>query len=387
MNDNNTIKNKRFLIDSWWTGVNSVKGDAATLAALRENKVAEVDHILAVGKAACAMVEGACQFFSEITSALIVTKYEHVTANLKNHPGIEVIESGHPIPDQNSLLAGKKAVKFVEQIQSNKSLLVLVSGGASALLESLPDDMSLDDLKRSTDEMLAAGMDIHQINTQRKQFSQIKGGKLLSQFKGRTLHSYAISDAPGDDINVIGSGIGGLGNHTGSINDCDYIGKIIASNQSARHAIAAYSLDRNISVQNNSTGIDVDVSEAADIILETLNNGDSGLYIWGGEPTVVLPENPGDGGRNQHLALLLAKYLSGSPDTMILVAGSDGTDGDTKNAGGIVDGGTWLNCYQNKKSLENANSENALHSANALFRSGPTGTNVMDIIIALKQSC
>lgn len=376
---------KSFLIESWWVGVKRVNGVNATEQALKKNEIASIQHILAIGKAAASMYLGARTQLGDDHRSLVITKYNHAEELLGLYPSTKVIESDHPIPDENSLIAGKAAIEFVSQIPPNDSLLLLISGGASALVEALPDEMTLDQLKQLTDSMLAEGIDIHEINRQRRLFSKIKGGKLLDYFSGSAVYSFAISDVPGDDMDVIGSGIGSLSESAKSKLDYLYQGEVIASNRIARNTIDQWCSNSGLIVQYNSDGIDVDVNEAAKIISKIINEGKPGVYIWGGEPTVKLPDNPGHGGRNQHLALLLAKSFAASRGISILVAGTDGTDGKTSNAGGVINGQTWDNSDIANNLLEQANSANFLQRANAVFQPGPTGTNVMDIVIAIKQ--
>ena len=114
-----------------------------------------------------------------------------------------------------------------------------------------------------------------------------------------------------------------------------------------------------------------------------LQQASPGVYIWGGEPTVVLPHSPGRGGRNQSLALALSEYLSGNDSITVLVAGTDGTDGPTEAAGGLIDGNTWGNANAAAAALIAADAGSYLEQQKGLFVTGPTNTNVMDLVIAI----
>ncbi len=124
-----------------------------------------------------------------------------------------------------------------------------------------------------------------------------------------------------------------------------------------------------------------DVFDLALVIGERMRLAKSGVYIWGGEPTVVLPENPGRGGRNQSLALAASEWISGRDNVLLLVAGTDGTDGPTTAAGGLVDGNTWHE--DARQFLQNADAGRYLEQHDSLFVTGPTNTNVMDLVIAI----
>ena len=123
--------------------------------------------------------------------------------------------------------------------------------------------------------------------------------------------------------------------------------------------------------------------ELARAIGPELRDAAPGVYIWGGEPTIILPDNPGKGGRNQSLALALSEYLSGSNNISLLVAGTDGTDGPTSAAGGLVDGDTFADPEAARQALQQANAGTYLEQQASLFVTGPTNTNVMDLAIAI----
>ena len=264
-----------------------------------------------------------------------------------------------------------------------------------------------------TGELLSDGYSIDQINAVRIRLSQIKGGKLLNRFAGKSVRVYAISDVPGDSINLIGSGIGSNTVDISSIplpkklagvisrlqpeqlhqeqttssepSDFAYQARIIGSNRIARQSAAGFLRDRGMQIAVNKESLNQDVNAAAQQIAADLLTGVAGAYIWGGEPTVILPPKPGLGGRNQHLALAVAREIRGHGNISLLVAGTDGTDGPTTAAGGLIDGDTFDAATCATNALLKADAGSYLARISALYKSGPTGTNVMDLAIAIKR--
>ncbi len=356
----------------WQIGVDAVRGEASVLSALDRRGHGAPDSVIAVGKAACDMARPVLQRWPQIP-ALIVTKHDHA-APLPGAP--RIFEAGHPIPDEASLRAGAALRDFVSAQASDCHLLCLVSGGASAVAELLPEGMTLTEWQEQTQALMASGADIHEINRHRRSISQIKGGKLLAQFPGAQVSTFAISDVEGDDLNVIGSGIG----LAPAERSFTFHSEIIASNAIARAAVADAS---ELPVTLNEETLYDDVRSLAPKLAQKIRAAAPGLMIFGGEPTVVLPTSPGRGGRNQMLALMLAREISGMDGIEILVAGTDGTDGPTPDAGGLVDGQTWQASASDY--ITRADAGSFLAQQKALFTTGPTGTNVMDLMLVRKR--
>ena len=344
MSDSST--RKQSLVKLWDAAIAAVAGRQAVKNALASDPEFKPDLIIAVGKAAAGMCLGARDLLPDC-EALVVTKYDHADDELTALSRLTLIESAHPLPDQNSLNAGQLLLDRVAEMSPQSRLLMLVSGGASALAEALPAPLTLADLQAMTDEMISGGKTIGEINARRKQASLIKAGKLIGSFPGSEIRVYAISDVEGDNIDTIGSGIG----------DCHL------------------KLDEETLYD--------DLFILAEKISQTLARAEPGIYIWGGEPTVMLPSNPGQGGRNQSLALALAEGIAGRKDISILVAGTDGTDGPTHAAGGLVDGDSWGDAAAARDALRRADAGPYLAQRHSLFVTGPTNTNVMDLVIAL----
>jgi glycerate 2-kinase len=358
----------------WTAGVTAVAGFSATKTALMHSGQ-RPDQIIAVGKAAGAMAQAALDHFGPVPT-LVVTKDGH-GAGLPET--VQLIESAHPVPDKRSLIAGQALRETVSKMAAGSKLLVLVSGGASSLAEDPVDGYTLGDLIALNQQLLATGLDIGAMNVQRRKFSQIKGGGLLAGFGGRSVQVLAISDVPGDDLGVIGSGIGDAPQSPAFAFDA----QIIASNAHARAASVSAAQSDGLTVLANDEMLHDDLETLAPTIGTRLRDMAPGVMVLGGEPTVILPPNPGQGGRNQALALSLAREIAGTTGITVLVAGTDGSDGPTDAAGAIVDGATWGDGAE--AALKRADSGRYLDRKGALLRTGPTGTNVMDLLIAYRD--
>lgn len=339
----------------------------------------------AVGKAACAMALGAVDALGRsLERMLVVTKSGHLTAELLSLPGVEARESGHPLPDERSLAAGQRLIDWVQALPASVSPLFLISGGASSLVEALEPGVSLEELAQLSARGLAAGVPIGELNTRRARLSRIKGGRLATQLAGRAARALFLSDVPDDDPAVIGSGL--LGPATHGVDRIER--QVIASVDRAMAGVATAARQRQLTVQCASQRFSGEAARLAARFTRELLTATTQVRVWGGESTVRLPARPGRGGRNQHLALAAARLLSGHPDMVLLAAGTDGTDGPGAAAGALVDAQTCarlaLAGLDPEDCLLRADSGTALAAADALVRTGPTGTNVADLVIGLK---
>ncbi|WP_425046285.1 DUF4147 domain-containing protein [Primorskyibacter sp. S87] len=367
----------QLLKELWQAGVDAVGGYRATQTALRG--IDRPDRVLAVGKAAAAMARAASEQFDGVPT-LVVTKDGHGDELGKVLPDqLHLIEASHPVPDARSLAAGKALRQAVSEMPGGSDLLLLVSGGASSLAEDLVDGFDLPDLAALNRRLLSQGLDIAAMNAERRRISHIKGGGLLAAFHGRRVRVLAISDVPGDDIGVIGSGIGLCPPEARF--ECK--SSVIASNEIARAAVAKAARAHGLAVLDNEESLHASLPDLTRSLGSRLRDMPRGVMILGGEPTVTLPANPGRGGRNQALALALAGEIAGRPDLHLIVGGTDGTDGPTDAAGGVVDGTTWGPGA--REALQRADSGTYLAQGGALLETGPTGTNVMDLAIALRR--
>jgi glycerate 2-kinase len=362
-------------IDIWRAGVNAVGGYRATYEALAQDNPPAPQQIIAVGKAAGTMAQAALDHYGPMP-ALVVTKDGHGEGLPAD---VQLIEAAHPIPDARSLNAGRILRETTEGMAPASRLLLLVSGGASSLVEDLVDGYSLKDLAALNRRLLAGGLDITAMNAQRRVLSRLKSGGLLGGFRGADAQVLAISDVPGDDLAVIGSGIASAPDNPAF----GYSARIIASNRHARAAAVKAAQALELAVLANEESLHDDLDALVRRLAPRLRDMGRGVMVLGGEPTVVLPASPGRGGRNQALALALAREIAGSTDLSIVVGGTDGSDGPTYAAGAVVDGTTWGEGAA--EALMRADSGSYLEAGGALLRTGPTGTNVMDLLIALRD--
>lgn len=373
---------RQYLLELYATGLAAVNGEHTVYQALLERRERESCHVIAIGKAAEAMFRGAHRYLrGRLQASLLITKTGHVTDATHQIETVQVIESAHPIPDERSLHAGQALLDFIQTLPEQARVLFLISGGASSLVEVLEEGYVLHDLQQATNVLLANGADIREINAMRCELSRIKGGKLWRFLGNRQVRCLLLSDVPGDDPEVIGSGLLFPSPET------DFDWQIIASNGLALAAIVSAAQPDTTHIMPDFLGGDAET--AAQSCIEHLRASPPGLYLWGAETTVFLPSNPGRGGRNQHFALAAANCLQTDDTIFLLAAGTDGTDGMTDDAGALVDNGTIQ-----RGNTENLDADACLLAADAgtfleasgdLIHTGPTGTNVMDVVIALKQ--
>ena len=406
MSDKNNIK------EIFLAGVDRVLGYNAVIKYLEGNPISGNLHLVSIGKAGSSMALAALDHPDiKINSGLVITKRDHLEEGLKKYSNVKCLESDHPTPSLTSLECGTELINFINSKTEKDEFLFLISGGGSSLVELMVDGFSLDELMILTDALLSRGYNINDINAIRKHFSQIKGGKLASFIKNRKTTVLAISDVPFDDPKIIASGplsYDDLKINLDSYED-DIVDKlksvkpiscpdankfsnidthVIAKLDDAKLACKVHGKKLNYDTYFHENFIEGDVNDLANYFSEFLDNCEKGLHIWGGESSVQLPENPGRGGRNQQLALLMADKIK-NKDIIFLSAGTDGTDGPTNDAGGLVDGNTIIigtsNNLDHKTYIKNADSGNYLEKSDSLVTTGPTGTNVMDLILAIKK--
>jgi hydroxypyruvate reductase len=289
------------------------------------------------------------------------------------------------VPDERSLHAGERLLAWLDALPAGVGALFLISGGASSLVEVLVPGVTLAQLARVSRLGLAAGRDIVALNAERARYSQIKGGRLAARLAGRAARALLISDVPGDDPAVIGSGI--LAPAAGGD---DIRRDVIASIDMAMDAVVEAARARDLTVRRATGRFAGDAARLATQFTHELALGEAQVRVWGGESTVQLPPSPGRGGRNQHLALAAARLIAGYGDLALLAAGTDGIDGPTLDAGAVVDGETCgriaVHGLDPDESLRRADSGSALAAAGALLRTGPTGTNVADLVIGFRRA-
>lgn len=377
------IAPRTVLLEMYAAGLSAVNGETAVYQALLAKGKRETCHVVAIGKAAEAMFRGASRYLTaHISSALLITKHGHVTARLPAY--VQVIEAAHPVPDESSLVAGKQLLNYLQTLPDNASVLFLISGGTSSLVEVLEPGWSLPRLQQATQAMLANGAVINEINAMRRTLSLIKGGKLWEYVGERSVSCLLMSDVPGDDPAVIGSGL----LFPAPSDAFDW--QIVASNRQMLTAMAKAD-SAGLPVHIMPTFLEGDAEATAQACVAQLRASAPGVYLWGAETTVQLPVNPGRGGRNQHFALAAALCLHPDDNLCLLAAGTDGSDGVTADTGAWVDNGTLRRGKAQNLDplacLRAADAGTFLEASGDLLHTGPTGTNVMDVIIGLKLPC
>jgi hydroxypyruvate reductase len=392
-------------------GLDAVHGSSCVAAYLARHPVSQPTSIVAIGKAACAMTSGACHLLGEqLLHGLLITKYGHLTPACLSNARLTCIEAGHPLPDAHSLEAGAALCDFLDGRPAGSALLFLISGGASSLVEVLPAGINLELLQRVNRWLLGSGLGIAEMNHIRQSLSRIKGGRLLDRLRDRPALALLISDVPDDDPAVIGSGLlypptdppdlelplpdwlvpltTSTGSQPGAC--CHVPHRVIANLDTALRAAAAHATRLGHRAMLMETRLTGDARATGEHIARHLQQQPPGVYLWGGETTVRLPQQPGRGGRNQQLALAAASVLSTAGDCSLLAAGTDGTDGPTGAAGAIVDSGSVARIrsagLDPAACLQRADAGSCLAASGDLLHTGPTGTNVMDLVIGLRPA-
>ena len=393
--------------------IRAVLPDAAVQRALQGFHSEGKTVLVAAGKAAWQMAKAAVDTLGQVDSGVVVTKYDHVKGEI---PGVKCFEAGHPVPDENSFAATQAALDAVSGLTERDTVLFLLSGGGSALFEKpLIPGAELQDI---TGQLLASGADIVEMNTLRKRLSAVKGGKFALACAPAKVFSIVLSDILGDPLDMIASGPAYPDSST-----CAQA-KAIAEKYGLRLSDAARALldvETPKTLDNIETHINGSVRElcaaaAAECaalgyepvlltdqltteareaggflagILRT-HAGDKDrkptAWIAGGE-TVVHLTGKGLGGRNQELALAAAPGIDGVEGAAVFSVGSDGTDGPTDAAGGYADGDTRRELAAAGLDVFSVLRENdayhALKQVDGLIFTGPTGTNVNDVAVAL----
>lgn len=368
--------------------------------------------LVAVGKAAWQMAKAAYDCLGpRIGSGVVVTKYGHVGGPIGNFC---CCEGGHPVPDENSFAGTEKALSLVRDLTERDTVLFLLSGGGSALFEKpLVPAGILQDL---TDQLLACGADIVEINTIRKRLSAVKGGRFAQLCAPAQVFSIVLSDILGDPLDMIASGPAAQDSSTcaqawavvrkygllitpeteallsretpkalDNVTSC-VTGSVrqlcaAAAEQCRALGYEPILLTDRLCCEAREAG-----SFLASILRTHADSGKSLAFLAGGE-TVVHLSGSGLGGRNQELALAAAVGLDGLPGAAVFSVGSDGTDGPTDAAGGYVDGDTAAALREQGIQISDVLLHNdayhALEKTGGLIITGPTGTNVNDVAVAL----
>lgn len=390
--------------------IRAVQPDAAVQRALQGRDFPGRVVLAAAGKAAWQMAKAARDCLGDrIDAGVVVTKYDHVLGPI---PGITCYEAGHPVPDENSFQGTQAVLDLVSGLTEQDTVIFLLSGGGSALFEKplIPGE----ELQDVTSQLLSSGADIVEMNTIRKRLSAVKGGRFAQLCAPAKVFAIVLSDILGDPLDMIASGPACADRST-----CEQALAIaekyrLRLTPQAKELLAQETPKKLDNVETQITGSVRELCQAAasaarelgyePVILTDMlccqareagsflasiarsHQGKKLAFLAGGE-TVVKLTGTGKGGRNQELALSAAEGIDGLDGVLVFSLGSDGTDGPTDAAGGMVDGRTAALLREQGLSihqvLENNDAYHALAKADGLIVTGPTGTNVNDVAVVL----
>lgn len=386
-------------------------------------------YVIGAGKATAMMASEIEKILGQlITEGHIIVKHGHACRLTK----IKTTEAGHPVPDSNGFRATKDILRIASQANEDDLVICLISGGGSALLADFPEDSSPEEIMTLNDLLVNSGACISEINAVRKHISAVKGGQLARAAFPATLVSLILSDVPGDPPDVIASGptvpdpttfyqaweviekfnllkslpegikryleAGKRKLHPETPKPGDPVFNktyniLAGTNKTALEAARQKALDYNINAVVFDSGLQGDISSISEYILETalrFKNDENEVkpvcLLFGGETTVKMT-GKGMGGRNQHLALLVSVLLKDHPGITFLSGGTDGNDGPTNAAGAVVDSDTYTKALSGKIKPEDYilsfDSYHFFKKAGGHIITGPTMTNVMDILIVI----
>lgn len=397
----------------------------------REYALSRRVFVIGFGKAGATMAQAVEEILPSIERGVVIVKYEHLAPLQK----IELHEAGHPLLDENSLRATQKILDVLDAATPDDLIVCLISGGGSALLELPVAGISLADFRAATDVLLRAGATINELNTVRKHLSQVKGGQLARRANGAQIVALILSDVIGSPLDTIASGP----TAPDSTTFADALNVIARRNvraqlpasvveqleRGARNEIPdtpksddeIFARVQNVVIADNAIACEAAVNQARalgyhTLLLSTFVQGEArevakvftaiakeiaqtnrpvtrpACVIAGGETTVTV-RGRGKGGRNQELALAAAIEIAGmdAPRVVVLSGGTDGTDGPTDAAGAIADGATLVRAAEREidaqKFLADNDAYNFFAPLGDLVITGPTNTNVNDIIVTL----
>ena len=392
------------------------------------------------GKAGVPMAQAVVEILGDaLTDGIVIVKEGHTEGTIQkgaviNIGPVTVLEAGHPLPDQRGIDGTRHIINLLSRIGEGDLVICLISGGGSALLTQPSSDISLGDLRRLTDQLLACGATIHEINTLRKHLDQVKGGQLARLAVPATVVTLILSDVVGDDLDIIASGPtvpdpGTFGDAVKILEKHEIFGKIptrirhflergvagaepetpkpgdsifcnvdnvlVGSNRQAAEAAIKSAVEEGFQARVLTTTLEGEAREqgrwlgsvARDAVLKRQPLGRPACLVAGGESTVTLRGGPstssGRGGRNQEMALAAVEALAGLPDIALVTMATDGGDGPTDAAGAVVTGETLARAQDAglapNKFLARNDSYAFFDALEDLLRPGPTQTNVNDL--------
>jgi glycerate 2-kinase len=408
----------------------------ATLLALLETAVAAVapaavmpaatpvtasgrNVVIAIGKAGAEMMRIARERASAPIEGLVVTRYGHVPAAASDWGGIEVIEAGHPVPDENSVRGAGRALALAHGLGPSDRLLVLLSGGGSALAAAPADGVTLADKRQVTQSLLCSRAPIAELNCVRKHLSRIKGGRLAVAAGEADLATWIISDVPGDDPSLVASGptvadrttlaearavidrheiapppsiiraLADPANETPACDNAAFRGnhvRVLASGDTAQSAAARLAQARGLEVtalgalQGDAARLG---AEHADLARALAARGRRAVILSGGECSVTLSNPDGRGGRNLEYLIGLAIALDGAAGLAAIACDTDGIDGSSNAGGAMIFPNTLARArglgLDAADYLQSNRSHHFFEALGDLVVTGPTLTNVGDL--------
>jgi glycerate 2-kinase len=386
-------------------------------------------YVIGAGKASGLMAAEVERLLGDrIAEGHISVKYGHA-CRLKY---IKVTEAGHPVPDLNGYSATRDILRIAGKASHNDLVLCLISGGGSALLADFPEGSSPEEMALLSQLLINSGASITEINTIRKHLSRVKGGQLAKVIYPGTVISLILSDVVGDPIDAIASGPTTPDPTTfdqalGVLRKYDLAGRVPAGilkyleegeqgnkNETPKNGDPVFKKTFNIVIGSNRSALEAGRKKAGELdlnsfIIDDRLQGDirgvairivetslkyqndkrvrkPACLLFGGEPTLKMTGS-GSGGRSQHLALMCGLLLRDKPGITLLVAGTDGNDGPTDAAGAVVDsetaGDALAKGFDPEKYLGEFDSYNFFKNAGGHIITGPTGTNVMDMMVVI----
>ena len=389
--------------------------------------------LLAIGKGALGMAGCAIELLGDrlaggvvLAPAALVERGGAKVDGLER-VGLGVLGCDHPVPTERNVAAAACVERVAREAGEDDLVLVLLSGGGSAFVSSPAEGLGLDDVREVTACLLRSGATIGELNCVRKHCERLKGGRLAAMAWPARVVALVVSDVVGDRLDVIasgptvadgstfdealavldrrGCGSARLRGHleqgvAGDIEETPKAGdarlaravtRVIASNGLACDAAVRFAGECGLAVCDRRDGVE---GEAADVgrglaqrAVDLRSAGRRGCVVWGGETTVLVGDAAGVGGRNQEVALAAAEVLAGVDGVAVVSVGTDGVDGPTDAAGAVVDGGSWAAMLRAGndpvRALAEHDSHRALDAVGGLIRTGPTGTNVCDVMAAV----
>ena len=367
---------------------------------------------VAVGKGAGRHAKAFKSYYKGVAEGIVILPDNEECEDL----GFKVFKASHPVPSSHGLEAAKYLVGEVKRLREKDLLIFCISGGASALLPYPPEGFTLDDEIHLNRTLLSSGLSIKEMNVYRGVFSQIKAGKLARMAYPCPIISLVVSDIPGDELALVGSGptliqkpnLGSLTTLKFGDKIDEHIKKALSSDRDEKTDVngqKAFCLssskilfDKATNYINKTFGMNSlmlssqfegDPRSLVQLYKKTIQEISSSdskiekpvIILSGGEVEIKLPENHGIGGRNSQFSLALAKAIEGMEGVTALSADTDGIDGNGNNAGALVDGFTFSRLrkyYSNVDPLKLYDSFNILKKSNSLFFTGPTGINLND---------